>query len=85
MVLDNDRRQVATVEITQVDVLTFEAVPWELVAAEGEGDETVEGWRQGQRGKPRAPLSITTPNWCALASSWCNAEPFAKTTRNRGT
>lgn len=48
-VLDDDGRQVATVEITQVDVLAFGQVPWEFAAAEDEGDESIEEWRDGHR------------------------------------
>ena len=54
VVLDNDRRPVATVEITRIDVFPFAEVPWEFVAAEGEGDETVEGWRDGHRSEWKA-------------------------------
>lgn len=46
-VLDNGGRQVATVEITRVDVLPFSEVPWAFVAAEDEGDSSVEEWRAG--------------------------------------
>lgn len=49
VVLDNDGRSVATLEITQVDVRAFSQVPWSFVAAEGEGDESVEEWREGHR------------------------------------
>jgi len=49
VVLDNDGRSVATVEITQVDVCAFSQVPWSFLAAEGEGDESVDEWREGHR------------------------------------
>ena len=48
-VLDDHGRSVATVEITQVDVLPFAEVPWEFVAAEGEGDQDLAEWRAGHR------------------------------------
>jgi uncharacterized protein YhfF len=48
-VLDNAGRQVATVEITRIDVRAFSEVPWSFVAAEGEGDESVQEWREGHR------------------------------------
>lgn len=48
-VLDNDGRSVATVEITRIDVRAFSDVRWSFVAAEGEGDESVEEWREGHR------------------------------------
>lgn len=47
--LDDDGRQVATVEVTQVDVLRFGDVPWDFAAAEGEGDADIEEWRAGHR------------------------------------
>jgi uncharacterized protein YhfF len=46
-VLDDDGRSVATVEITQVDVLPFGQVPWDFAAAEDEGDTNIEEWRAG--------------------------------------
>jgi uncharacterized protein YhfF len=49
VVLDNDRRPVGTVQITQVDVFPFAKVPWEFVTAEGEGDDTVQEWRENHR------------------------------------
>jgi uncharacterized protein YhfF len=48
-VLDDHGRSVATVEITQVDVLPFAEVPWQFMTAEGEGDADVEEWRAGHR------------------------------------
>ena len=46
-VLDDDGRSVATVEITQVNVLPFGQVPWDFAAAEDEGDTNIEEWRAG--------------------------------------
>lgn len=47
--LDNAGRPLATVEITQVDVLPFASVPWSFAAAEGEGDADLEEWRTEHR------------------------------------
>ncbi len=40
--LSNDGHQVATVEVTDVEILPFDRVPWDFAAAEGEGDEDLE-------------------------------------------
>lgn len=48
-ILDDERLPVAVVEVTQVDVLPFRDVPWEFAAAEGEGDQDIEEWREGHR------------------------------------
>ena len=48
-VLDDDRRSIATVEVTAVDVRRFLDVPWEFAAAEGEGDSDLASWRDGHR------------------------------------
>ena len=47
--LSNDGHQIATVEVTDVEVLPFDRVPWEFAAAEGEGDADLEEWRAGHR------------------------------------
>ena len=65
--LDDDGRQVATVEVTQVDVLQFADVPWEFAAAEGEGDADLEEWRAGHRrfwGNEGTPVDDETPVVC---------------------
>ena len=56
--LNNDGRQVGTVEVTDVEVLPFDRVPWEFAAAEGEGDADLEEWRAGHR---RYWASVGTP------------------------
>ena len=48
-VLDDDGRQVGTIEVTQVDVVPFIEVPWSFAQAEGEGDADLEEWRAGHR------------------------------------
>jgi uncharacterized protein YhfF len=48
-VLDDTGSRVATVRVTQVDVVPFGEFPWDFAAAEGEGDTDVEEWRRGPR------------------------------------
>ncbi|MFI8368256.1 ASCH domain-containing protein [Streptomyces sp. NPDC085466] len=38
---------VATIEITGVEVVPYREVTWEHAAAEGEGDRSLEEWRDG--------------------------------------
>jgi uncharacterized protein YhfF len=40
---------VATVEVTDVVESTFGDVPWSFAEAEGEGDASLEEWREGHR------------------------------------
>jgi uncharacterized protein YhfF len=47
--LDSSGAQVATVEVTGVEVMSFGAVPWTFARAEGEGDADLEEWRAGHR------------------------------------
>lgn len=47
--LDDDGRRLATVEVTDVDLVRFVEVPWDFAAAEGEGDADLEEWRAGHR------------------------------------
>jgi uncharacterized protein YhfF len=49
VVLGGDDQAAAHVEITRVEVYAFGEVPWEFAAAEGEGDESIEEWRDGHR------------------------------------
>ncbi|MFJ9552034.1 ASCH domain-containing protein [Streptomyces erythrochromogenes] len=48
-VLDDSARPVATVEITGVEVKQFCQVTWAHAEAEGEGDSSLEEWRDGHR------------------------------------
>lgn len=48
-VIDDDRRHVATIEITRVDTLRFDGVPDAFAVAEGEGDLTAADFRAGHR------------------------------------
>ncbi|MBC9225671.1 ASCH domain-containing protein [Aeromicrobium sp. 636] len=47
--LDDLGDQIATVEITDLQIVPFIDVPWEFAAAEGEGDADIEEWRDGHR------------------------------------
>ena len=44
-VLDNENRQVATIEVTRVEVKSFEEVPDEFALAEAEGDLSGDDFR----------------------------------------
>ena len=47
VVVDDDGQPVAEVIVTDVRVVRLAEVPWEFVAAENEGDSTIEEWRAG--------------------------------------
>ncbi|MFB8404575.1 ASCH domain-containing protein [Streptomyces sp. NPDC055912] len=47
--LDNQGLAVATLEITGVQVTSFDEVTWEHAAAEGEGDADLDAWRAVHR------------------------------------
>ncbi|MFF4772130.1 ASCH domain-containing protein [Microtetraspora fusca] len=47
--LDDEGRSIATVEVTGVEVTTFVEVTWEHARAEGEGDASLEAWRDVHR------------------------------------
>ncbi len=66
-VLDNARQQIATIEVTQVDVMRFVDVPWSFAEAEGEGDADREEWRAGHRrywAEAGTPVEGETPVVC---------------------
>ncbi|MDW3845088.1 ASCH domain-containing protein [Micromonospora sp. BRA006-A] len=46
LVDDNDAL-VGVVEVTGVEVVRFADVPWDFARAEGEGDRSIEEWREG--------------------------------------
>ena len=65
--LDDDNRQIATVEVTGLEIHPFAQVPWEFAAAEGEGDENIEDWRTGHSGfwsDEGTPVRDDTPIVC---------------------
>jgi uncharacterized protein YhfF len=47
--VDDDGQRVATVVVTEVATVPFVEVPWSFAQAEGEGDESLEEWRDGHR------------------------------------
>jgi uncharacterized protein YhfF len=47
--VDDDARRVATVRVVAVETVPFIEVPWAFAQAEGEGDESLEEWRDGHR------------------------------------
>ncbi len=47
--VDDDTRRVATVAVVDVATTPFIEVPWRFAQAEGEGDESLEEWREGHR------------------------------------
>ncbi|GHJ93256.1 hypothetical protein SNE510_27750 [Streptomyces sp. NE5-10] len=47
--LDNEGRRVATLVFTGVDVRPFGEVGWEHAEAEGEGDASLDAWREVHR------------------------------------
>jgi uncharacterized protein YhfF len=47
--VDDDGKPVALLEITGVQIHRFADVPWEFAASEGEGDTSIEEWRDGHR------------------------------------
>jgi uncharacterized protein YhfF len=49
VLLDNDGQPLGTVVVTAVAVVPFEEVTWEFAASEGEGDTSLQEWRDGHR------------------------------------
>jgi uncharacterized protein YhfF len=47
--VDDDQRRVAVVRVVEVDTVPFGEVSWSFAQAEGEGDESLEEWRDGHR------------------------------------
>ncbi|MGH9020640.1 MAG: ASCH domain-containing protein [Acidimicrobiales bacterium] len=47
--VDDDLLEVARLRVTGVETVRFADVPWEFAAAEGEGDASIEEWREGHR------------------------------------
>lgn len=47
--VDDETNRVATVVVIGVDTMPFIEVPWRFAEAEGEGDESLEEWREGHR------------------------------------
>lgn len=47
--VDDHGAAIATVVVTRTATTRFVDVPWEFAAAEGEGDTSIEEWREGHR------------------------------------
>jgi uncharacterized protein YhfF len=47
--VNDDLEMVATVEVTDVVDSTFAEVPWSFAEAEGEGETSIETWREAHR------------------------------------
>ena len=47
--VDDETKRVATVVVVEVETVPFIEVPWKFAQAEGEGDESLEEWRDGHR------------------------------------
>ncbi|MEW2444850.1 ASCH domain-containing protein [Micromonospora marina] len=47
VLVDDDDGFVGVVEVTGVEVVRFADVPWDFARAEGEGDRSIEEWREG--------------------------------------
>jgi uncharacterized protein YhfF len=47
--VDDDMRRIAITEVVQVATVPFGDVSWEFAMAEGEGDTSIEEWREGHR------------------------------------
>lgn len=65
--LDDDQRCVAVVEVTGIEVVRFDEVPWEFAAAEGEGDPDLAAWGAGHRrywAAAGSPVDDATPVVC---------------------
>ncbi|MFJ1537441.1 ASCH domain-containing protein [Micromonospora chalcea] len=47
VLVDDGDALVGVVEVTGVEVVRFADVPWDFARAEGEGDRSIEEWREG--------------------------------------
>lgn len=47
--VDDDSQHISTVAVVRVETMPFIEVPWSFAQAEGEGDESLEEWRDGHR------------------------------------
>ncbi len=50
VLVDDQDQRVGIIEVTRVEQTAFGDVPWEFAEAEGEGDASIEAWREGHRG-----------------------------------
>ncbi|MFG3680830.1 ASCH domain-containing protein [Micromonospora chalcea] len=47
VLVDDNDAFVGVVEVTGVEVVRFADMPWDFARAEGEGDRSIEEWREG--------------------------------------
>ncbi|MCT2278500.1 ASCH domain-containing protein [Micromonospora chalcea] len=47
VLVDDNDAFLAVIEVTGVEVVRFADVPWDFARAEGEGDRSIEEWREG--------------------------------------
>jgi uncharacterized protein YhfF len=47
--VDDNTQRIATVVVVEVETVPFIEVPWKFAQAEGEGDESLEEWRESHR------------------------------------
>jgi len=47
--VDDQSRRLSTVVVKEVETVPLIEVPWSFAQAEGEGDESLEEWREGHR------------------------------------
>ncbi|MCZ7426467.1 ASCH domain-containing protein [Micromonospora sp. WMMA1949] len=47
VLVDDNDQFLAVIEVTGVEVVRFADVPWDFARAEGEGDRSIEEWREG--------------------------------------
>ncbi|MFG2115711.1 ASCH domain-containing protein [Streptomyces sp. NPDC048718] len=65
--LDNAGRRIATLVYTRVEVMPFGEVTWEHARAEGEGDASLDAWRDVHRRfweQAGTPVDDRTPVVC---------------------
>lgn len=65
--VDDHDGLVALVEVTGVEVVRFADVPWDFARAEGEGDRSIEEWREGHQrfwARTGTPVDDDTPVVC---------------------
>jgi uncharacterized protein YhfF len=80
-VVDSAGRRVAVVETTELRIGTFDDVDWDWIVDAGEGDQSVEEWREGyldyyERTTGKRP-DLTTP---VVYERFRLVEPQAPTT-----
>ncbi|WP_349879655.1 ASCH domain-containing protein [Micromonospora sp. HUAS YX12] len=67
VLVDDDDEFVGVVEVTGVEVVRFADVPWDFARAEGEGDRSIEEWREGHGAywaRQGTPVTDDTPVVC---------------------